>query len=90
VAGGDTIVVVSSAPSAARDTVGASWSSLARRLSFEEREGVLRADDEALDFYERLGYRGKRMMRVKDLPPRVGGRPLRGWSPAPPPYSNIC
>ena len=41
----------------------------ARALVRGARRIVLGADDEARGFYERLGYRGKRTMRAKDLPP---------------------
>lgn len=41
----------------------------ARALIRGARRIVLGADDEARGFYERLGYRGKRTMRAKDLPP---------------------
>jgi GNAT superfamily N-acetyltransferase len=40
----------------------------ARSLVRGARRIVLGADDEARGFYERLGYRGKRTMRAKDLP----------------------
>jgi GNAT superfamily N-acetyltransferase len=41
----------------------------ARALVRRAQRMVLGADGEAGGFYERLGYRGKRTLRAKDLPP---------------------